>query len=155
MSGLGPGDRGYNPPAESVLRAIRAEARRDERIRIHDDLVTARLRVSGLKASTVEGRRAYGLEQAESIVQHYAWYDDGPWDDPVGSISAEVDGVEVGVYTERDEDGAVDTMPVRLRVFDGGDSTIACAYLTSAESREIAALLTEAADRADALDGTS
>jgi hypothetical protein len=146
---LGPGDRGYNPPVESMLRAIRGEARRDERIRIHDALSLARQSADSEPRTTTVGRRVDGLDVALTLVGIADWFTEGPWSAEVGSVSSEIDGVEVGVYTERDDCDVADELPVRLRVFDGGDSVSACAFLTAVEARELAGLLTLAADRID------
>jgi hypothetical protein len=138
---LGPGDRGYLPQHDSLLRRLRAEGARAERVA-----------AEAAHHVTVEGRRRYGLRALITTLALPNQYADdvtagvaGPFTDLVVSVSNAIDTVEVA--WERDDDEP-DELPVRLFVADGGDSTSGWAYLTPEDAYQVAAGIVHAADLA-------
>lgn len=145
---MGDGTRAALARTDSaLLRAVEAEARRRERIRIGDLIRAEMLRHADADHRTVSGRIRAGVQAALDAVPLPDYDDGGPWTELAGSVCGHVDGVDVGTYLERDDAGDPDIMPIRLRVTDGSDETVAHAYLTPAEAAEVADLLAHACRR--------
>lgn len=139
-------ERALTRTDSGLLRAVEAEARRRERIRIGDALRGALAQVDGHDGKSARGRLKYGLEQALAVVPLPDYRDGGPWTELAGSVTGDVDGIDVGVWLET-EDGSPDTMPIRLKVVDGADDATAYAYLTPREADELVELLLFARQR--------
>jgi hypothetical protein len=142
---LQPGDSGYNPPLEAALRAVRAEARRAERIRILDDLSIDQVEAEGSHRNSKRGRETFGLRRARELIDPKA-YDDGPWTEQIGMVITGCDTAEVGIHPEDEEA----PMPVRLRVHDGAEGTTADAYMSIDDTDQLIEALQLARDRARA-----
>jgi hypothetical protein len=139
----------------SVLRAVRAEARREEQNRLVDVLITHALRDSEAAAKfskrpgvTGQGRRAAHLEYAARLINEEGLND---WattaGDNYGSVDNACDSIEI--YTWDPDPATVpeleeEAMPVRVVVSDGAESVTASAYISLEEADELVALLTEA-----------
>lgn len=124
-----------------LLRAVEAEARRRERIRIGDVLRRELARAEGIDPRTTEGRQRYGLERALDVIPAPDYTDGGPWTELIGSICAAVDGIDVALHLELDENGDADVMPYRLKVVDGCEDAVAYAYLNTGEVAELEGML--------------
>lgn len=126
-----------------LLRAVRAEARHDERVRLLDQLRTAHIqaereaaaRRSNKPANTAEGRRAAGLAAAiELLEDRAAAVEPG---EPYAYINGPCDSVELYVYDEPDSDGVEEAAPVRIVTLDGADDTTAAAYLPLDDAEQL------------------
>jgi hypothetical protein len=147
-------DGPYDP---GLLRAVRAEARREQRTRMLDQLRMAQHHADqaadatgGQHAQlTREGRRAAGLAAAIELLEEAEPELGDEW----ARITGDVDGVDLYWYDPPDEDEP-EGYPVRLVVSDGADLVTAAAYLTLEEAEqagtELLALV--AARRRDRID---
>lgn len=139
-------DRG-SVAGNGLLRALRAEARSQERTRIRDMLSTAavaadadvaRRKVSGRgRWATPEARKAAGLREALGLFDLHFGLVDMTAGEPYLSLSNAIDSVELFQYDERDDQGEDEPMPVRLAVHDGAEDTTACAFLSLDEAEQV------------------
>jgi hypothetical protein len=134
---------------DGALRALRAEARRDERRRILDTLADTaaeyerRAAPSRRPAVTGWGRQAAGLRRAAELIEAPM---NGHWSDPdvVGNTAAwianDCDSVELYTHDPWPLDELTpeqEPYPVRIVVVDGGDDTRASAYLSVDDAAEV------------------
>lgn len=143
----GPGDLGYRPPLDSVLRRLRGEARRDERA-----LLARRIRAmrgDDADPRTVNGRKQPAYDAVLALLEPV--HDEGsqPWTARFATVNSASDTVEVGTMTEPDDDGP-EPWPVRLRVSDGAEMVTADAFLTADEALALAEALARAGAAAKA-----
>jgi hypothetical protein len=129
-----------------LLRALRAEARREERTRVRDMLSAAAVAAdeqagrrktdSRGRWATPEARKAAGLREALSVFDRRFGLVELAAGEPYLSLSNAVDSVELFQYDEP-ERGEDEPMPVRLAVHDGADDSTACAYLSLDEAEQV------------------
>lgn len=134
----------------SVLRALRAEARRTERERILDKLRVAEVDAdknardshSRRPAVTGWGRRAAAFRQALDLIAPEpanAWAVDcgEPWSMLVTSI----DSIELYGYDPNpaEQEGEEETQPVRVVLIDGGADVVGTAYLSLEDADQLLA----------------
>lgn len=151
MTRLGPGDVGFTPALDSVLRRIRAEAVRVERILLADQLDRELGAASRADPRTKEGRLAHGLATAVDLVAGSRVPRDLPWDEFIGGVGSAVDSIDVGIQVaDVGEPGGLDPYPVRVYLSDGADDSAGTAYFTIAEAQQLITHLCTAVARAAA-----
>jgi hypothetical protein len=114
-----------------------------------EDRLRARLaEVEPADQRTMTGRLVAGLQEALEVLG-VARSDLGPelsaygpqW---VGEVLTDCDVVSLILDTQPYEDGTPELMPIRLVVQDGGDGTVAGAYLSVEQAERLVVVLTAA-----------
>lgn len=138
---LDPADYPIAAREPGVLKAIRAEARYAERVKVLDLLSTAMLQArrdaGNVRAGTnTAGRKATGLQGAIDLLRLGVDVEPGEqW----SSLVTDCDSVDLFAYDPADVD---EPTPVRLVVHDGGELVSAAAYLTLGQAGQVSSDLT-------------